>query len=44
MASLAMLVPWKMWEIWKKKNAKMFRNNTSNTILVITKIKEEDAL
>jgi hypothetical protein len=36
--SLAMLVS---WEVWKEWNARVFRNNTSTTMMVITKIKEE---
>jgi hypothetical protein len=41
MASLAMLVNWK---IWYERNARVSRSNTSNMIMVISKIKEEVTL
>jgi hypothetical protein len=41
MASLAMLIS---WEIWKERNARVFRNKASTTDMVITKIKDEVAM
>ena len=41
MTSLAMLVT---WEIWKERNARVFRNTASTANMVIDKIKEEAAL
>jgi predicted negative regulator of RcsB-dependent stress response len=38
MASLAMLVS---WEIWKERNARVFRNNASTLSMLVTKIKDE---
>jgi hypothetical protein len=38
MTSLGMLVS---WEIWKERNAHIFRNTASTLIVVINKIKEE---
>lgn len=41
MASLAMLVS---WEIWKERNARVFRNNASTLSMLVTKIKDEAAI
>ena len=41
MTSLAMLVT---WEIWKERNARVFRNTASTANMVIDKIKEEAAI
>ena len=38
MASLIMLVS---WEIWKERNGRVFRNESSTAIMIISKIKEE---
>jgi hypothetical protein len=32
------------WEIWYERNARVSRSNTSNMIMVISKIKEEVTL
>jgi GTP cyclohydrolase FolE2 len=40
MASLAMLMSWK---IWKERNARVFQNNASTAIMVILKTKDEVA-
>ena len=41
MASLAMLVS---WEIWLERNARVFRNKSSTSIMLIEKIKNEAAM
>jgi hypothetical protein len=41
LASLTMLVS---WEIWKKRNARVFRNKASTVTMLVTKMKEEVAL
>jgi hypothetical protein len=41
MSSVAMLVP---WEVLKERNARVFQNNASTTIMLISKIKEEVTL
>jgi hypothetical protein len=41
MASLAMLVS---WEVWKQRNGRIFQNNASTTMMVISRFKEETAL
>ena len=41
MISLAMLMA---WEIWKERNARVFRNTASTANMVITKIREEAVL
>ena len=37
-ASVLMLV---MWEVWKERNARVFRNTASPTTIIVAKIKEE---
>jgi hypothetical protein len=37
MASLALLVS---WEVWNERNAGVFRNKASTTMMVVAKIKE----
>ena len=37
-ASLAMMVSWK---VWMERNARVFRNNSTTATMVIAKIKEE---
>ena len=37
-ASILMLV---MWEMWKERNARVFRNTASLTTIIVAKIKEE---
>jgi hypothetical protein len=41
LASLTMLVS---WEIWKKHNARVFRNKASTVTMLVTKMNEEVAL
>jgi hypothetical protein len=41
MALLAMLIS---WEIWKERNAHVFRNTYTTSSFIIIKIKEEIAL
>jgi hypothetical protein len=41
MALLAMLIS---WEIWKKRNAGIFRNTYTTSSFIVIKIKEEIAL
>jgi hypothetical protein len=41
MVSLAMLIS---WEIWKERNARVFRNTYTTSSFIIIKIKEEIAL
>jgi hypothetical protein len=41
MSSVAMLVP---WEVLKERNARVFQNNASTTIMLMSKIKEEVTL
>jgi hypothetical protein len=41
MASLAMLVS---WEIWKERNARVFRNTSITSIMLVAKIKDEAAM
>jgi hypothetical protein len=41
MASIAMLVP---WEVWKERNARIFRNSISTSSMLVQKIKDEVAL
>jgi hypothetical protein len=38
MATLSLLVP---WEVGKERNARVFRNDASTTMMVIEKIEEE---
>jgi hypothetical protein len=38
LASLAMLVS---WEIWKERNARVFRNKSVTIAMLVTKIKDE---
>ena len=38
MASLAMLVS---WEIWKERNARVFRSNSITVDMLVNKIKDE---
>jgi hypothetical protein len=41
MSSLAMLVS---WEVWKERNARVFRNHCSTVLMVATRIKNEATL
>jgi hypothetical protein len=41
MASLGMLIS---WEIWKERNARVFRNTYTTSSFVVAKIKEKVAL
>jgi hypothetical protein len=41
MASLALLIS---WEIWKERNARIFRHHFSTSGMVITRIKDEARL
>jgi hypothetical protein len=41
MSSLAMLVS---WEVWKERNARVFRNHCSTVHMVATRIKNEATL
>ena len=38
LASVMMLVS---WEIWKERNARIFRNAATPTTIIVTRIKEE---
>jgi hypothetical protein len=41
LASLILLV---IWEIWKERNARVFRKKLSPTFVILDKIKSEDRL
>jgi hypothetical protein len=42
--AVVMLVTLISWEVWKKRNTRVFRNHASTSIMIVSKIKNEVSL